>query len=631
VTSDAGSIAACKAAVNALPGMQLQHFTNPRSALKWAEKNEPVAVVVDQRLPSMDATTFVRRLHGAADALRPHVILVSSDPYESAATARDAGVDDILHTSAPRSSFVSLVQSAVGLRLAERALWDRTGVLEERAASAAEERIANAADGGRPLDAPTERPPTLPVARPRAGLARRVAVAAGLALLLVLLLGHPNPAHDSASIAAAPSAAPSSSSAHASDPSAPSPGGPVGIVAAASSPADGGLDAAVAAAVAAASSGVAAAKAAHAANTADAADATRGLGGDPNGGYLVLDATGQPLGASNADVARVPASTVKLVTAAAALATLGAGFRFSTELVAHGAIRDGVLDGTLTLVGGGDPVLSTADLDDAVALLARRGVRRIHGDLVIDATAFTAPEYNAGWSREDRSRAYAAGTSAISIDEGTLGGVSVRDQQTYAGLLLRRLLYAHGISVDGATRHERSPGGTVVWRHASPPLSTLTRTMLVESDNHIAEQILRETGLAASGAGSESAGIARLRSYLVERDVPTAGLRLSDGSGLSLDNRMTPRTLATLLWRIEGTPEGAQIEADLPHIGTSDDLIAKTGQVGTARGLSGYLERGPQAPLSFAALGASPPDTQPQALPTTQAQFIDALANSAGP
>ena len=342
-------------------------------------------------------------------------------------------------------------------------------------------------------------------------------------------------------------------------------------------------------------------------------------------GFLVLDAAGNSVAESKPDVARAPASTIKVLTAAAALATLGAGARFRTELIAGGPIRAGVLDGPLVLVGGGDPVLRSADLDAGVAALVKRGVRRVRGDLLIDASTFAGPEHNSHWTAANRGFSYGAGTSAVSLDEGTriatVNGAPVLQpvayQAAYTGAVLAGSLNAHHVALDGTIRAGRLPGGTVLWRHESPPVSALVRTMLVESDNHIAEQLLRAIGRAGSGVGSDAAGIAKIRSYLAERGVSAAGLALYDGSGLSLDDRATPRMLATLLWRLRGTPEGEFIHASLPPIGntaaqTSDDasglIRAKTGNVGAVRGLVGSVDRQPGDALSFAFLDTARAD-----------------------
>jgi D-alanyl-D-alanine carboxypeptidase/D-alanyl-D-alanine-endopeptidase (penicillin-binding protein 4) len=231
---------------------------------------------------------------------------------------------------------------------------------------------------------------------------------------------------------------------------------------------------------------------------------------------------------------------------------------------------------------------------------------------VIDATAFAAPEFNPHWSLADRALPYAAGTSAVSLDEGTRlvddhGSwlrETVPDQTAYAAEQLREALRAQHITIDGPTRVGAALPGAVLWQHQSPPVSALVGTMLVNSDNHIAEHLLRQTGLVASGVGSEAAGIAALSAYADTLEVPTTGLQLYDGAGLASDDRATPRTLATLLWRLRGTAEGAELRAALPAIGgASERISAKTGTVGLARDLAGYVDRPSGAPLSFALLG----------------------------
>ena len=75
-------------------------------------------------------------------------------------------------------------------------------------------------------------------------------------------------------------------------------------------------------------------------------------------GYLLIDLeTGQVLAELNPDLPLIPASTAKLATAVAALDVLGPEHRFSTELLARGALTGGVLHGDLILRGGGDPFL----------------------------------------------------------------------------------------------------------------------------------------------------------------------------------------------------------------------------------------------------------------------------------
>jgi D-alanyl-D-alanine carboxypeptidase/D-alanyl-D-alanine-endopeptidase (penicillin-binding protein 4) len=586
---------------------------------------------------------------------RPHTVLLSDAPHANAlGAARDIGVDDVVPSTVPRSRLAALLRSAIGLRLAERASWQQTDLLAQTPAWA-------------------HSPAT-----PQSAWSKRLAAAAALlALLLLALLWqlHPKPQH---AIASAPNTAAVNPTPPANRPGkglglsalpiAPAPNtAAVNPTPPANQPGKGLGRSALPGTLAGLNAGHGNAGARGSGSSAQAipptdtsanatgAGSAPGTSRSPSGGalgngvttgagtrapahstsgFLVLDSAGRAISANDPDVPRVPASTVKVLTAVTALATLGSRFRFTTRLVAHGTIKNGSLDGTLALVGGGDPVLRTADLDDAASSLERRGIRRIRGNVLIDATAFTKPEYSPHWSPSDRPYAYAAGASAVSIDEGTslhaVRGVStpqaVRDQQAFAGIVLRRALQAHHITVDGPTRYGHSDGGTLLWTHTSPALSTLLTKMLTESDNHVAEQILREIGLVATGVGSESAGIDRIRSDLAGRGIATNGLVLYDGSGLSLDNRVTPKMLATLLWRIGRTPAGIQIHDALPRVGLHGDILAKTGRVGSAEGLVGYLDRPPAGSFSFAFLGAAAPGAPPQTLQEGQERQLRHLA-----
>jgi D-alanyl-D-alanine carboxypeptidase/CheY-like chemotaxis protein len=624
VACDAGKSGAYNSALKDIGGVELHNSTNPGEALEWAKGKTLAAVVVDEKLSSMDGVEFVRRLPVSAAIPKPHVIMLSETfGGQPPAALREAGVDDTLHKPVSRDNFASLVSSAIGLRLAQAALWARA-TLKDDAADAAKAAALPARRRRFVIAALAMVALALILAaamHKHRELAQRISKVAAVPVAALALL-HPKPAakvtsSSTSSSTSSPAGKPSLSPSY----SAPAAGDGSGGVAAAAVPAGGEIppaqDAAAAAPVPMPTplAGGPAGRSKPSQRQGEAAAAIGALSQNPDAGVLVLDAAGKPVAAFNPDIPRVPASTIKVLTAATALATLGPQFRFKTQLVAHGTVRDGTLDGTLTFVGGGDPVLSSDDLDNAISALEKRGVRKIHGDLVIDANAFTAQPYNTHWAVSDRSYPYAVGASAVSVDEGTrtriVNGVrvpeAVDDQQAYAGLVLRNLLSAHHIAVDGATRSGRSDGGTVLWEHESPPLTALTRKMLVESDNHIAEQLLRETGLVASGVGSESAGIAKLRDYLLKHAVPTAGLQLYDGSGLSLQNRATPRTLATMLWRIGNTAEGERIRAALSEVtetpvSAGDVAYVKTGRVGTSRGLVGYLRRGQEGFISFAFL-----------------------------
>jgi D-alanyl-D-alanine carboxypeptidase/D-alanyl-D-alanine-endopeptidase (penicillin-binding protein 4) len=101
-------------------------------------------------------------------------------------------------------------------------------------------------------------------------------------------------------------------------------------------------------------------------------------------GYAVADAyTGRMLEVFNPLVALPPASVAKAVTCAYGLDRLGPGYRFRTQLLAHGTVSGGRLEGDLWLVGSGDPLLDTDVLARMASELRELGLREVTGRLVL--------------------------------------------------------------------------------------------------------------------------------------------------------------------------------------------------------------------------------------------------------
>jgi D-alanyl-D-alanine carboxypeptidase/D-alanyl-D-alanine-endopeptidase (penicillin-binding protein 4) len=109
---------------------------------------------------------------------------------------------------------------------------------------------------------------------------------------------------------------------------------------------------------------------------------------DPGSGRLVLSL--------NPDTPRSPASTVKVVTTFAALDLLGPAYTWRTRALIHGALSGGVLDGDLILQGGGDPYMTLERWWSFTQGLRAKGLKTIHGDILIDNTAFALPPEDPG-------------------------------------------------------------------------------------------------------------------------------------------------------------------------------------------------------------------------------------------
>ncbi len=140
--------------------------------------------------------------------------------------------------------------------------------------------------------------------------------------------------------------------------------------------------------------------------------------------------TGEVLYRRNAEKLFMPASNLKLVTAAVALARLGPDHRFHTRIAATGPIEsDGTLAGDLVVVGGGDPMISErwSETGDPVAVfrawadsLGVRGVRRIAGDVIGDDDLFDDVPLGPGWSWDYLDTYYAAEIGALLFNEGAV-------------------------------------------------------------------------------------------------------------------------------------------------------------------------------------------------------------------
>jgi len=306
--------------------------------------------------------------------------------------------------------------------------------------------------------------------------------------------------------------------------------------------------------------------------------------------------------------AMAPASTMKLFVGSTALFTLGDKRRLVTAFESL-QLPDG--EGTvddLWLVGGGDPVLTSDDLVRGIGMLRRAGVRAVR-NLNVDASKFGGPEQNPGWLRDDEQYDYAAGTSALSLDwdvlKTTVDGAQIYRPVTnipaYVGNVTRDMMRRAGIEVDRVGAGAAPLAATTLWAHPSPTLDVLVRQMFFESDNHIAEQLLRTLG-AESGLGTDSSGARAERAFLAELGVPAAGLRILDGSGLAPGDRTTPLTLATLLTRLAALESGPRFIADLARAGiegtvryhqftdAAGRVRAKSGHIDGVNALAGYVQ-----------------------------------------
>ncbi len=320
---------------------------------------------------------------------------------------------------------------------------------------------------------------------------------------------------------------------------------------------------------------------------------------------VVAVKTGEVLYAKNTHKFHHPASTMKLITAAAALTKLGSAFRFETTLYAD-AIVNGRVEGNVYLKGKADPVLQEGDLEKMVIALRDAGVQSVAGGIVVDETYLDAVREGPGWMWDDKPLRL----SALALRGGT-----VEDRALACGIVLKAMLQQAGIVVNGEVSHGTVPSGAVVIAtHLSPPLMDILRLMNKPSDNVIAELIFKTLGAEVKGEpGTWQKGRQVIGEFLGEMG---SGFRIVDGSGLSRYNLVTAELLVNLLVFVYNDFElMPDYVASLPIAGVDGTLKnrmrgmraekvlrAKTGTLSGVSALAGYTATADGEVLAFSIL-----------------------------
>ena len=255
--------------------------------------------------------------------------------------------------------------------------------------------------------------------------------------------------------------------------------------------------------------------------------------------------SGEVVYGQNDALALAPASSEKLAVAFTALRDLGPSYRFRTQVAGRGREVGSVWVGNLFLVGSGDPTLDLRDVDALAHRIAARGITRIAGRVFGDEDRFDTERAGPGW-KPSFLGVESAPLSALSVH-----GVMLRTTNSSAfaaAQAFRDALIRRGVRVAGVAGTGRAPpDAEPLAYHRSAPLSAVVREMNQQSDNFVAEMLLKELGATVAGSGSTAAGRHVVRAALAEARVPLEGVRLADGSGLSLRDRLTVRALVAIL------------------------------------------------------------------------------------
>ena len=170
--------------------------------------------------------------------------------------------------------------------------------------------------------------------------------------------------------------------------------------------------------------------------------------------------------------------------------------------------------------------------------------------------------------------------------------VPIHGMPRYVGAVFERMLFDRGITVGSPATVGVTPLDTrILWTHRSAPLRALVAYMLVHSDNHFAEQLMRRLG-AIDGRATDTDGLAAERAFLRERGIPAPGLHVVDGSGLAHADRAAAITFARLLVEAQHRGGGEGLLRLLPLGGKQGTLkeYRFATALGRVRAKSGHLD-----------------------------------------
>ena len=294
-------------------------------------------------------------------------------------------------------------------------------------------------------------------------------------------------------------------------------------------------------------------------------------------GHVTQASSGDVVFDRASDDALKPASVTKLLTASAALLSLGAQDRIATEVVR------GANPGEVVIKAAGDVWLDDDAMDDLAQQVGQADT------VLIDTAAWEGmPELMPGWDPLDIDGGFVAPLQPAMLSGGRLNGETSGDvARSHTPALevaqaLAERVGAQNVGVGAAD-------GEVVAAVESPTLVERLELMMKNSDNVYAEAIGREVALARGTTDAPGATL----SVLEERGFNTAGLVLRDNSGLSADNLIAPKLLDAVLYDATSMPELRPLLSALPVAAGEGTLLDRYGDLpgrGWVRAKTGTLD-----------------------------------------
>jgi D-alanyl-D-alanine carboxypeptidase/D-alanyl-D-alanine-endopeptidase (penicillin-binding protein 4) len=308
-------------------------------------------------------------------------------------------------------------------------------------------------------------------------------------------------------------------------------------------------------------------------------------------GVVVIDpGTDAVLYDDRARRALIPASSLKILTAAAALEALGPRTRLATTTAVAGDV--------VYLIGGGDATLARKDDRDSrpdgpatIRRLARETATALGGttrvDVVFDDSLFTGRQLGPGWAKGFPAAGVAAPVSALMMDQGRKSANSrarVKNPARKTARAFAKYLEKQGVQVRSVEKGVTPGSARELVSVESDTVTEMVQGMLTESDNDVAESLGHLVGSAVVGEGSFAGGARGVTEVLAGAGIDVSGMELFDASGLSGRNRIAPITLAEVLSDVVREERWTALSAGLAVAGVSGTLADRFATKATSAG-----------------------------------------------
>ena len=295
-----------------------------------------------------------------------------------------------------------------------------------------------------------------------------------------------------------------------------------------------------------------------------------------------------------------PASTMKMVTAVAAIDCLGSSYQLKTQLRYSGTVSDKTLVGNIYCIGGLDPRFNNDDMRAFVESLRKMEIDTIRGKIVADVSMKDRDLLGEGWCWDDKNP--------------VLSPLLVNRKDNFMETFISMLTNT-GIYLDITTDKGTAPHGTFELCTRTHTIDQILQRMMKKSDNLYAEalfyQIAAQQGSRYATAKQAATAIKRLINKI---GLNASDYRIADGSGLSLYNYLTPEVEVELLkyaWNNEdiyyylynSMPIAGQdgtLQNRMRGTHAAGNVRAKTGTVTGVSSLAGYCTSANGHELCFA-------------------------------